>query len=142
MVCPDATVKRRKKRLSKAVYGTSHTISLAEAKYVYRQGEGAKRLFIGGGQYGRVELSPEAADYLAGKKLRRRAPSHARGNRDLEQGEGQGDRALPRHLLSRHPPARQRVGSSLWTPLPRPRWRQGARFRDAVGDSGACDLLL
>jgi hypothetical protein len=68
VVCSDATVKRRKKKLSKAVYGTSHTISLAEAKYVYRQGEGAKTLFIGGGQYGRVELSPEAAEYLVGKR--------------------------------------------------------------------------
>jgi len=31
-------VKKRKKKLSKAVYGTSHTISLAEAKHVYQQG--------------------------------------------------------------------------------------------------------
>jgi hypothetical protein len=68
LVRPDATVKRRKKKLSKAVYGTSHTISLAEAKYVYDQGAGAERLIIGGGQYGRVELSPEAAAYLAGKE--------------------------------------------------------------------------
>jgi hypothetical protein len=68
LVCPDATVKRRKKRLSKAVYGTSHTISLAEAKYVYRQGEGAETLVICGGQYGRVELSPEAGEYLERKR--------------------------------------------------------------------------
>jgi len=68
LVCPDSTVKRRKKKLSKAVYGTSHTISVAEAKYVYGQGEGAERLIIGGGQYGRVELSAEAADYLARKR--------------------------------------------------------------------------
>ena len=68
VVCPDATVKRRKKKLSKAVYGTSHTISLDEAKYVYGQGEGAETLIIGGGQYGRVELSPEAAEYLARKR--------------------------------------------------------------------------
>jgi hypothetical protein len=68
VVCPGATVKRRKKKLSKAVYGTSHTISLAEAKYVYGQGEGAETLIIGGGQYGRVELSPEAADYLERKR--------------------------------------------------------------------------
>ena len=68
VVRPDATVKRRKKKLSKAVYGTSHTISLAEAEYLYDQGEGAERLIIGGGQYGRVELSPEAAAYLAGKR--------------------------------------------------------------------------
>ena len=67
LVCPDATVKRRKKKLSKAVYGTSHTISVAEAEYVYRQGEGAETLIIGAGQYGRVELSPEAAEYLERK---------------------------------------------------------------------------
>jgi hypothetical protein len=68
LVCPDATVKRRKKKLSKAVHGTSHTISLAEAKYVYHQGEGAETLIIGAGQYGRVELSPEATEYLEGKR--------------------------------------------------------------------------
>jgi hypothetical protein len=68
LVCPDARVKRRKKKLSKAVYGTSHRISLAEAKYVSGQGEGAERLIIGGGQYGRIELSPEAAGYLARKR--------------------------------------------------------------------------
>ena len=68
LVCPDATVKRRKKKLSKAVYGTSHTISLAEAKYVYRQGKGAGTLIIGAGQYGSVDLSPEAAEYLERKR--------------------------------------------------------------------------
>jgi hypothetical protein len=68
LVCPDATVKRRKKKLSRAVYGTSHTISLAEAEYVYRQGEGPETLIIGTGQYGRVELSPEAAEYLERKR--------------------------------------------------------------------------
>jgi hypothetical protein len=39
IVCPDATVKKRKKKLSKAIYSTSHTISLAEAKYVYHHGK-------------------------------------------------------------------------------------------------------
>jgi hypothetical protein len=28
-------IKKRKKKLSKAVYGTSHVVSLAEAKHVY-----------------------------------------------------------------------------------------------------------
>jgi hypothetical protein len=31
-------VEKRKKKLSKAVYGTSHTISLAEAKHLYQKG--------------------------------------------------------------------------------------------------------
>ena len=58
-------IKKRKKKLSKAVYGTSHTVSLDEAKHVYQKG--AERLIIGGGQYGFVELSDEAADYLERK---------------------------------------------------------------------------
>ncbi len=55
-------VKKRKKKLSKAVYGTSHTISLDEAKHVYQKG--AKRLVVGAGQFGLVELSEEAARYF------------------------------------------------------------------------------
>ena len=55
-------VKKRKKKLSKAVYGTSHTISLDEAKHVYQ--EGAERLVVGAGQYGFVKLSDEAAAYF------------------------------------------------------------------------------
>lgn len=55
-------VKKRKKKLSKAVYGTSHTISLAEAEHVYQ--DGADRLIVGAGQFGLVELSDEAASYL------------------------------------------------------------------------------
>lgn len=55
-------VEKRKKKLSKAVYGTSHIISLAEARHVHQQG--AVRLLIGAGQSGTVTLSPEAAAYL------------------------------------------------------------------------------
>ena len=56
-------IKKRKKELSKAVYGTSHIISLEEAKHVYE--EGAERLIVGTGQEGKVELSNEAAEYFA-----------------------------------------------------------------------------
>ena len=55
----DGQVEKRNKKLSKAVYGTSHTISLAEAKHLYQKG--AARLLIGAGQYGTVTLSQEAA---------------------------------------------------------------------------------
>jgi hypothetical protein len=68
IIRPDGEVKKRKKKLSKAVYGTSHTISLDEAKYVRKQGPGADSLIIGTGQYGNVELSPEAAAYLEARK--------------------------------------------------------------------------
>ncbi|HEX6583637.1 MAG TPA: MTH938/NDUFAF3 family protein [Thermoleophilaceae bacterium] len=62
-ISPDGEVSKRKKKLSKAVY----TISLEEAKYVYRQAAGADRLIVGAGQYGRVELSPKAADFFTRK---------------------------------------------------------------------------
>jgi hypothetical protein len=62
----DGRVKKRKKKLSKAVYGTSHTISLAEAEHLYQ--EGVERLLIGSGQHGRVALSEEAAAYFAGNR--------------------------------------------------------------------------
>jgi|SRR5215510_13968685 len=59
-------VSKRKKKLSKRVYGTSHTISVDEAKHVYE--EGAKRLIVGAGHYGNVTLSDEAADYFKRKR--------------------------------------------------------------------------
>ena len=55
-------VEKRKKKLSKAVYGTSHIISLAEAEHLYQ--EGVERLLIGAGQDGRVALSEVAATYF------------------------------------------------------------------------------
>ncbi len=58
----DGKVKKRKKKLSKALYGTSHIVSLAEAEHVYEAG--AERLIIGTGQSGNVTLSPEAASYF------------------------------------------------------------------------------
>ncbi len=55
-------VKKRKKKLSKALYGTSHLVSLVEAQYVYETG--AQRLIVGSGQGGNVTLSDEAANYF------------------------------------------------------------------------------
>jgi hypothetical protein len=53
---------KRKKSLSKAVYGSSHTVSLAEAEYICEKG--AERLIVGTGQDGMVRLSSEAAEYF------------------------------------------------------------------------------
>jgi len=61
----DGKVKKRKKKLSKEVFGTSHTISLAEAEYIYE--DGAKWIIIGTGQSGRVKLSDEAQEYFKQK---------------------------------------------------------------------------
>jgi len=59
-------VKKRKKKLSKAIYGTSHKVSLAEAKHIFETG--AEQLILGSGQDGHVELSVEAAEYFQKKR--------------------------------------------------------------------------
>jgi hypothetical protein len=58
-------VKKRKKKLSKALFGTSHILSLPEAEHVYD--EGADCLIVGTGQTGLVKLSDEAEAFFAGK---------------------------------------------------------------------------
>ncbi|HYW95942.1 MAG TPA: hypothetical protein VE870_10170 [Bacteroidales bacterium] len=55
-------VKKRKKKLSKAQYGTSHIISRDEAMYVFE--DGVRTLIIGSGQDGMVTLSDEAAGFF------------------------------------------------------------------------------
>ncbi len=56
-------VYKRNKELSKAIYGTSHTVSLAEIEDLYRKK--AEHLIIGTGQMDQVRLSEEAAAFLA-----------------------------------------------------------------------------
>jgi hypothetical protein len=58
----DGSVEKRKKKLSKKIYGTSHRISLEEARYIYEKG--AELLIIGTGHYDRVGLSDEAEKYF------------------------------------------------------------------------------
>jgi hypothetical protein len=60
-------VGKRKKKLSKKVFGTSHVISQEEAEYIFE--EGMEQLIIGAGQTGMVTLSKEAAAYFKGKKV-------------------------------------------------------------------------
>jgi hypothetical protein len=50
------------------VCGTSHVISLDEAKHVYQKG--AEWLIVGTGQSGLTELSEEAASYFRRKGCR------------------------------------------------------------------------
>jgi hypothetical protein len=59
-------VRKRKKKLSKEVYGTSHKLSLAEAEFVYEKG--ADTIVIGSGQDGMLELSDEASNFFKKKK--------------------------------------------------------------------------
>lgn len=59
-------VEKREKGLSKELYGTSHKISLEEAKYIYE--EGTEKLIIGTGQTGFVKLSEEAETFFRENK--------------------------------------------------------------------------
>jgi len=61
-------VVKRKKKLSKRYYGTSHTLSKDEAKFVFEKG--CELLILGSGQEGNVHLSPEAESYFAKKDCR------------------------------------------------------------------------
>ncbi len=61
----DGKVKKRKKKLSKVVYGTSHKISLDEIRYTYQ--DKSEGIVIGSGQYGIAKLSQEASEYLKNK---------------------------------------------------------------------------
>ncbi len=58
-------VVKRKKKLSKKYYGTSHVLSKEEAKFVFERG--CNQLIVGSGQMGNVRLSPEAEAYFEKK---------------------------------------------------------------------------
>jgi len=61
-------VEKRRKRLSKELYGTSHIVSKAEAKFVFE--DGCELLIVGAGQDGNVRLSAEASEYFDKKHCR------------------------------------------------------------------------
>ena len=58
-------VVKRKKKLSKKLYGTSHVLSEDEAKFLFEKG--CDQVVIGAGQMGNVHLSPEAEAYFERK---------------------------------------------------------------------------
>ena len=64
----DGDVVKRKKKLSKKLYGTSHVVSKDEAEFVFERG--SELLVLGSGQQGNVRLSPEAEAYLAKKRCK------------------------------------------------------------------------
>lgn len=61
-------VKKRKKKLSKEIYGTSHLISREEAEHIYD--EGAERLVIGSGQHGNLRLSEAAEEVFRKRRVK------------------------------------------------------------------------
>ena len=55
-------IKKRKKKLSKQVYGTSHMVSKEEAEHVFE--DGLEILVVGTGQNGALQLSQEAEKFF------------------------------------------------------------------------------
>ena len=66
-------VVKRKKKLSKKYYGTSHVLSKEEAKFVFERG--CNQLIVGSGQMGNVRLSPEAQAYFEKKDCKVQQPT-------------------------------------------------------------------
>jgi hypothetical protein len=64
----DGTVSKRNKKLSKSIYGSSHTISLDEVQSFYENG--ADGLIIGTGQFDLVNLANDSAEFLRNKNCR------------------------------------------------------------------------
>jgi len=58
-------IRKRKKKLSKKYYGTSHIVSLEEAEFIFEKG--SNLLVVGTGQNGNLHLSPEATRFFAHK---------------------------------------------------------------------------
>jgi len=61
----DGRVRKREKKLSKQVYGTSHTVSLTEAEHIHE--DGSEWLLVGTGMFGMLNLSHEAVDFFRDK---------------------------------------------------------------------------
>lgn len=55
-------IVKRKKKLSKRYFGSSHVVSKDEAKFIYE--DGCRELVLGTGQDDNVRLSKEAAEYF------------------------------------------------------------------------------
>ncbi len=65
LISLEGQITKRKKKLSKQVYGTSHILSIAEAEHVYQ--EGAEQLIFGSGQFDNCKLSEEAEAFFKEK---------------------------------------------------------------------------
>lgn len=59
-------IRKRKKKLSKQVFGTSHVLSIEEAEDIYEKD--IEEIIIGAGQSSQLHLSPEAENFFRKKK--------------------------------------------------------------------------
>ena len=97
MIGLSGRVSKRKKKLSKQQYGTSHVVSKAEVKAVFEKG--CDVIIIGSGQEGNVHLSPEAENYFE-ERMRSALAANAESDPvDQPIGEAQ-DHADACHMLN------------------------------------------
>ncbi len=68
VISVDGEIVKRNKKLSKAIFGTSHILSLDEARDVYDPE--ANELIIGAGHDSQLKLSAEASDFFEEKKCK------------------------------------------------------------------------
>ena len=61
-------IVKRKKKLSKRLYGTSHVLSKDEAKFLFEKG--CEQIIVGSGQMNNVHLSPKAETYFKKKECK------------------------------------------------------------------------
>ena len=78
----DGKIKKRKKKLSREVYGTSHILSLTEAEHIYE--DGAENIIIGTGQSGMLKLSDEASEFFRQRECRTIPRLHRRRSEDCD----------------------------------------------------------
>jgi hypothetical protein len=67
LIRSDGEIVKRKKKLSKKIYGTSHKLSLEEARYISENN--CRNLIIGSGQYGILHLSEDAIHFFKTKDI-------------------------------------------------------------------------
>src|SRR6516162_6517497 len=125
-------VVKRKKKLSKKYYGTSHVLSMDEAKFIFERG--CEQLILGSGQIGNVHLSPEAEAYFAKKgcKVLLQPTPEAIGafNRSHAKKIGFFSRDQLKREDASPERAREQVGNLA---------RRAARSRSGAGQDSGCD---
>ena len=67
LIRSNGEIEKRKKKLSKKVYGTSLTFSIEEAEFINE--EGIQKRVIGSGQYVVLKLSGKAEQFFAVKEV-------------------------------------------------------------------------
>ena len=106
-------VVKRKKKLSKKYYGTSHVLSKDEAKFVFERG--CEQLILGSGQMGNVHLSPEAEAYFAKMRCKVLLQPTPEAIQEFNRSNAKKIETLSRDLLSGRVRMRlRRTRASLW----------------------------